>query len=127
MENGSDGLNITEEKQHVKTGSILSMFGLLVVCFLVLVPSWLAFYNVEKGQSLRRAESIGYQVAQIHQKSGIREPSSLAADTGEMGSDPWGQPYKYKVSRDGTDLQVDIWTTGENGIKTQVRIPKNRL
>jgi hypothetical protein len=33
---------------------------------------------------------------------------------GEVGRDPWGYPFKYKVYKDGDDAKVAVWSGGED-------------
>jgi hypothetical protein len=78
-------------------------------------------------QSDQRAEGLAYQLLQIyseHQKlsSSSRGPASETGDSGvdwsqwkpegEIGRDPWGDPYKYQIiSSESENLSViQVWS-----------------
>lgn len=119
------GLNNTDKKQQFRTWSLFIMLGLIGCCILVLALA-LHSHPTDRENALRRAESIAYQVVQIHTKM-ARSPASQSESEGQLGQDQWGNPYNYKLSSEDAMLRVEVWTAGDHSIRTSVRIPKNRL
>lgn len=82
----------------------------------------------------RHAEVLGYQVFEIYREAAhnsmtadllhSRSPASVKAmgdeistirESGSIGNDPWGQPYRYKILSAAVEqLKVQIWSAGPN-------------
>lgn len=126
----------TKEIQKLSYKSLIflsSFFGLL--SFLIL-PSWSRRWEEERLiDAKRHAEVLGYQVFEIYREAAnasavseilssrsvasLRTNGSTSLDfreTGSIGSDPWGQPYRYRVlsSSPGQPMRVHIWSAGPN-------------
>ena len=116
----------TNTNQYVKyigwVASVLTVF--------VIALSFRPFVGGEKRelyqQSFQRAESLAYQLLQIHTEyqknisNPNRGPASEASSVdwsqwraeGEIGRDPWGDPYSYRLIRsDSGSLQmIQVWS-----------------
>ena len=122
-----------KENQKLSLSTLFSAFALLIV-IVVLFQLILGGSGDENRQrALGKAQSLAYQIAVLDlkktaeaQKSG-REPASLGGveSTGTMGVDPWGQAYHYKIQHEGRRKVIEVWSAGENGIRTQVQIPQD--
>lgn len=120
------------EIQVVRTsGAIVSIF-LMILCGTVLFAAWARETGQEERQkALKKAEVVGYQIAQLFRESaekdltvssvGTRMPASAVAPdefrrVGTMSLDPWGQPYQYRLLT--TDpkgpMKVLVWSAGPN-------------
>lgn len=114
----------TEKKQEVRSFGILSLACVLGAAFLVSAPLWNGKLNESEERTLRRAESLAYQVME-GQKSSSRGPASasetslnhLALDQGEIGQDAWGRPYSFKLLKlkNAKASRLFVWSLGENG------------
>lgn len=102
---------------------VISFSGLLGFIFL---PSWNRLRSEDKVVSTQRqAEVLGYQVFEIYREaSSPRGPASVESqseesaegrESGSIGADSWGQPYRYKILKVSRDLlKVQIWSAGPN-------------
>jgi type II secretory pathway pseudopilin PulG len=112
--------------------------GLLGLLGFLVLPSWSQHRTEDKLMNAQRqAEVLGYQVFEIYHEAalknttlalekGSRAPASvtpnledlpLGHESGSIGGDPWGQPYRYKILNAGKDLlKVQIWSAGPNKI-----------
>lgn len=120
-------MNNIEQKQHLRSFGVISVFSLLGLCFLALYPV-MTSKNGENGhKALHRAEGLAYQLVEIH-KNLNNQPSyrsiaseasenHLGAPEGQIGMDPWGHAYQFKVlkSVSGKKSKVAVWSLGENG------------
>ena len=107
-----------DKKQYVRSHGILSLLILVGTSVLVCAPVW-------SGRSgVHRAESLAYQLLEGRKAASSRGPASiespinhLTQDEGEIGLDPWGHPYRYKLLK-GHELQMSkilVWSLGPNG------------
>lgn len=123
-----------EEKQHFKSSGVLTLLGLLGLSAGIVATPWnKALQDVGVDECRQKAEVVGYQVAQIFREasrnklhksvSGGREPASIADSaglentrtTGTMGTDPWGQPYRYRIlASDSSQIRILVWSAGPN-------------
>ncbi|MCX7978210.1 MAG: hypothetical protein N2578_04335, partial [Bdellovibrionaceae bacterium] len=115
----------------------LALFLVLFIFTLVtvsLIPWPGLSGDEERLQAKLRAEVLGYQVGQLYieqlQEQGSfssisgshRGPASTASpeaeeSSGLMGSDPWGRPFFYRVTRDSEGRTwVVMWSNGPNGV-----------
>jgi hypothetical protein len=100
------------------------------------IPTWTRQREENRALNAKRhAEVLGYQVFEIYKEAARdaapavaptgRSPASvkplIASDfsnlreSGSIGSDPWGQPYRYKILSAATEqLKVQIWSAGPN-------------
>lgn len=140
MDKAKSSDNNIEQKQVFKSTSILSLLALIVAILLIFGPAWHGVSDLNREKSITKAQSLAYQVVALESKKRAlaanssnsisqksRSPASSEPASGVMGSDPWGQPYFYKVRHEGEQTFVDVWTTGVNAIKTQVLIPDGYL
>jgi hypothetical protein len=120
-------LKNNNKKQTFKTDGILFMLALLLATGLALRPLWSPQENEKISQAKARAESLGYQLLQMQANlnqptAGSRGPASVAneassglifKDEGQIGTDPWGQPYSYRVLKSETDSsqRVEVWSS----------------
>jgi type II secretory pathway pseudopilin PulG len=97
-------------------GLLLSLLGLV---FFALLPAWNRHRTEAKLiNAQRQAEVLAYQAFEIYRSSAkdpTRGPASASQGGGSLGTDPWGQPYRYKILNAGKDqLKVQIWSAGPN-------------
>lgn len=109
--------------------------GIIGVLGLFSIPTWTRQRQEERIVGAKRqAEVLGYQVFEIYKEAAhnlaaselvsSRSPASLKAidgdisglrESGSIGNDPWGQPYKYKILSAALEqLRVQIWSAGPN-------------
>ncbi len=134
--------NFNDEKQVVKTSAWLSLLALTLALAFIILPILSGSSEQSAEKSIIKAQSVGYQAATIEQRKslenekdstsasatlGQRGPASISDDvaSGTLGQDPWGQPFHYKIRLEGNQKVVDVWSEGENGVRTQVLIPLN--
>lgn len=124
-----------EEKQRLSYKNLIFVSSLVGLLVFLIVPSWTRQRDEERFINARRqAEVVGYQVFEIYREAAnaataekiinSRSPASMKAtggeslnfrDAGSIGHDPWGQPYRYKLLRDGSEqMKVQIWSAGPN-------------
>lgn len=114
----------TAENQEVRSFGIISLFFLIGAAAMVWVPTWNGRSADNREHTLRRAESLAYQLLESHRVAS-RGPASvqenslnqLTSEQGRIGSDPWGHPYNFKLlkSADGQRTKVVVWSFGPNG------------
>lgn len=126
-----------KEKQEFRSSALLSSLGLLAVAVAIVATPWNRQIEDSRIEAARqKAEVVGYQVAQIYREAlnseanlmevSGRKPASVGAErafsmenlrsTGTMGTDPWGEPYRYRilsVDQPGA-VRVLIWSGGPN-------------
>lgn len=69
---------------------------------------------------MRHAESLAYQIIEIQKskiqaKSEGRAPASVSDSdetAGQIGMDPWGHPYQYKIVESKNRHRVFVWSLG---------------
>jgi hypothetical protein len=109
--------------------------GFLAVLGFLSMPSWTRQSEEDRVLNAKRhAEVLGYQVFEIYREAahnsipaeliGSRSPASMRAiggdvsgmrESGSIGADPWGQPYRYKILSSASEqLKVQIWSAGPN-------------
>jgi hypothetical protein len=124
------------EYQVVRTSGAIVSVLLIVLCIGAVTAAWSrGNESRDKEKALKKAEVVGYQIAQLFRESaegelsslptGSRSPASAAPKefedfrkVGTMSLDPWGQAYHYRlISADpkGT-LKILVWSAGPNGI-----------
>jgi hypothetical protein len=112
----------TELNQGIRSTGVLSVIGLLFVCAVAASPLWSGKSGEEKEVLMRHAESLAYQVIEIHKaeiqaKIEGRSPSSLGdadENRGQIGTDPWGHPFQYQIVDRKNRHQVFVWSLGPN-------------
>lgn len=104
------------------------------------IPSWSRLRHEDRLTNAKRhAEVLGYQIFEIYREASAEQSPEVAADrgpasvdvgggaeeldvglvhfreSGSIGNDPWGQPYRYKIL-DSIDSQIriQIWSAGPN-------------
>jgi len=143
MNTQSDSNQLNQEKQILSISSILSVLAFIVASCILFGPMLMSSKDQDRQKALGKAQSMGYQIAILDSKmalqaandsqqlasTGERMPASQAEPeaSGTLGVDPWGQPYHYKIRHEGRQKVVDVWSTGENAIQTQVLIPSDTL
>ncbi len=123
----------TEEKQEFKSSGLLALLGLMGLSALIIVTPWNRHrVDPRNEEALQKAEVVGYQVVQIYREalasSGVyldkktgRIPASAPSEgqrnTGIVGKDPWGQPYRYRILGADQDhkIRILVWSAGANG------------
>ncbi len=124
-----------ERKQEFKSSGVLTLLGLVGFSAAIIAAPWNRSYqDNEIDAALQKAEVVGYQVVQIYReaaktsalssgKSG-RIPASVPQEasleslrtTGTMGTDPWGQPYHYRIlsAEKNKPMRILVWSSGPN-------------
>jgi type II secretory pathway pseudopilin PulG len=114
----------TDKKQHVRSKGIISLFVLLGVSALICVPVWSGRSGATQQRTLHRAESLAYQLLESRKVNSSRGPASvdspvnhLTMDEGDVGLDPWGHPYHYKLLKANENqlAKILVWSMGPNG------------
>ena len=124
-----------EIKRELKSFGIITVLGLIGFSVMVIAAPWKHFEkSSDSSEALKKAEIVAYQVLQIRRDKlnyaermtsgagGGRIPASAEVtsadvrDTGIMSSDPWGQPYHYKIlpSEDLKSTRILVWSAGPN-------------
>lgn len=123
-----------QEKQEFKSSGVLTLLGLVGISGLIIATPWnRQAQDSSSENALQKAEVVGYQVVQIYREasrsqsvfldksSKDRMPASAAPaeplrTTGTMGTDPWGQPYHYRIlsASDAPKVRILVWSTGPN-------------
>jgi type II secretory pathway pseudopilin PulG len=123
-----------QEKQEFKSSGVLTLLGLVGTSALIIATPWNQETQISRSENaLQKAEVVGYQVVQIYREAsrsqGVfldksskdRMPASAAPaeplrTTGTMGTDPWGQPYHYRIlsASDAPKVRILVWSTGPN-------------
>ncbi|WP_413586020.1 hypothetical protein [Bdellovibrio sp. HCB274] len=127
-----------EKKQEFKSSGVLTLLGLVGFSATIIASPWnQSSQDVQTKAALQKAEVVGYQVVQIYREatkvsatpkvaSGGRLPASVAPvsepmdslrETGTMGTDPWGQPYHYRVlpsAEHNSNIRIVVWSSGPN-------------
>jgi len=124
-------------KQEVRSFGIISLFLLVAACVLVFAPAWNGGLAALQERTLHRAESLGYQLLDSRKPS-TRTPAAasevalnhLALDQGQIGLDPWGHPYQFKLLKlkEFQKTKIVVWSLGPNGVSetTQDSLDPNR-
>lgn len=119
----------TELNQDIRSTGILTVIGLLVVCAMAASPLWSGQSTEEKEILMRHAESLAYQIIEIQRakvvaKTEGRAPAS-ASDSedlqGQIGMDPWGHPFHFKIVEQKNSRRVFVWSLGPNA-KVETRV-----
>jgi hypothetical protein len=114
----------TDKIQHVRSKGIISLFMLFGVAAFLCVPIWSDTSEATQQHTLHRAESLAYQLLESRKSSSSRAPASvdgpvnhLTLDEGNIGLDPWGHPYHYKLlkARENQPAKILVWSLGPNG------------
>lgn len=124
-----------KEKQQFRSSGLLSLLGLIVLSLTIIATPWNRHIEDSKTQiALQKAEVVGYQVVQVYReaikvslssdKESGRQPASAhpmelvenLRNTGTVGKDPWGQPYRYRIlpPKNSNALKILVWSTGPN-------------
>lgn len=123
-----------EEKQEFRSSGVLTLLGLLGLSAVIVITPWnRALQDAGVEECRQKAEVVGYQVVQIYREASKvqssqgtfsnRTPASINDEpsldntrtTGTMGTDPWGQPYRYRIiSSDTSKIRILVWSAGPN-------------
>lgn len=124
-----------EKKQELRSSGVLAMLGLVSFSLAIIATPWNRQSRDTRSEAaLQKAEVVGYQVVQIYReasrqivssgKAGSRVPASAVEgesenlrNTGTMGVDPWGQPYRYRILAGGhreNAVRILVWSSGPN-------------
>lgn len=126
----------TEEKREFKSSGVLALLGLVGFSSAIIATPWNRHMEDSRVETARqKAEVVGYQVVQIYREASknsvpstsasSRGPASIAEDkgfssenlrsTGTMGTDPWGEPYHYRIlSSEKSKVRILVWSAGPN-------------
>lgn len=130
----------TEQKQEFKSSGVLALLGLVSFSAAIIAVPWNKHTLDSKSEAaVQKATVVGYQVVQLYREAAQNslkpadpEPRSPASteespllqgdhlrSTGTMGTDPWGQPYNYRIlSSEGPDkVKILVWSGGPNKVK----------
>jgi len=127
---------INEEKREFKSSGVLALLGLVGFSTAIIATPWnRQIQDSRVEMALQKAEVVGYQVVQIYReaskealqaKKSSRTPASVAEDkamhpenwrsTGTMGTDPWGQPFHYRILAPSAQgkVRILVWSAGPN-------------
>lgn len=121
-------MSIRQKNQHFGT---LDLIMLVVLCGTVssVVGASVAglLHDDRPSRARASAESLAYQIHQQHDSAlpapsaGGRAPASVEdvppLTDGQIGKDPWGQPFNYTVLGNPTapNSTVVVWSSGPNG------------
>lgn len=128
-----------EQNQEFKSTGVLALLGLVGFSAAIIATPWNRQMQDSRGETARQnAEVVGYQVVQIYREaskntvsedtSGGRLPASVSEEkavlsaenlrsTGTMGTDPWGQPYRYRIIPETVasgKIRILVWSSGPN-------------
>lgn len=124
-----------EQKQEFKSSGVLTLLGLVGFSAAIIAAPWNRQYqDSQVDAALQKAEVVGYQVVQIYREAAKtsalspntngRAPASVAPEnslenlrtTGTMGTDPWGQPYHYRIlsAEKSKPMRILVWSGGPN-------------
>jgi hypothetical protein len=132
------------ENQELRSSGVITLLGLVGLSALIIATPWnRSLTGQGSEEALQKAEVVGYQVVQIYREAAknreaitapakARGPASVQASgddlsslirtTGTMGSDPWGQPYHFRIlSSNSAKIRILVWSAGPNG---KVETPK---
>ena len=135
----SDSTEINVEKRALSLGSVMSIFLFIVAIFILVGPLLGDGQDQSRQVAIGKAQSLAYQIADLDAKNSLkihsesdsspRSPASVESleSTGNLGLDPWGQAYHYKIRHEGRQKIIDVWSSGEHAIQTQVLIPTEAL
>lgn len=125
------------ENQEFRSSGLLSLLGLVGVVMAIVGTPWNRQDQDSSIEAARqKAEVVGYQVAQIYREAANPKASlsqnsgrniasaggeggfSLESlrNTGTMGTDPWGEPFRYRIlpAEKAGVVRVLIWSGGPN-------------
>ncbi len=111
----------TEQKQGFKSLSIVGLFGIGILTILSLAPMWRSEASTKNTQAMLKAEALAYQIFE-GRKSAARGPASVGSlnhlnqEEGEVGLDPWGNQYRFKIfgNGDSESHRILVWSMGPN-------------
>lgn len=111
----------SKENQIFSTFDTLTVLGAVIAVGIVIFPILNRQIEVQHIESARleteriSQELILKNLARVLPKEGVR---MIASDVGAptLGSDPWGQPFQYKVLRNayGQPTHIAVWSMGPN-------------
>ena len=119
--------------------SVLLLGGIVSSIFGAMLAHGLK--DTRPSQALSMARSLAHQIngqneiwlKEVQQSVGVRAPASVNGDhssstqlsahlgiplqSGELGRDPWGRPYRYFVrpTSSGSGFEVFVWSLGADG------------
>lgn len=112
-----------ETNQELRSVGVISTLVVLAVCGLLTSRAWKDSPIEDNEKAMRRAEGLAYQLMDIHRaaQKDSRAPASSSSE-GLIGSDPWGQPYRYRVlnhaakpeDKKAQEYKLVIWSQGPN-------------
>lgn len=114
-DNNQFSLDNIESLQALNKVSLSGIVGAMVLLALSLLPVFGYQDSAFEHRVLGKTESIAYQVLEIQSKGQVRGIAS-SDETGQMGSDPWGNPYLYRFENKGDSKIVVVWSKGPNGV-----------
>lgn len=125
----------SDKKQEFKSSGVITLLGLVGFSAVIISAPWNRSYqDTEVDAAMHKAEIVGYQVVQIYREaaknsalsssSSSRNPASASPEnnleslrtTGTMGTDPWGQPYHYRIlsAEKNKAMRILVWSAGPN-------------
>ncbi len=117
----------SQQYQDIDSFGVISVFLVIGLCVMVSAPVWNGSQSEDFEKTLHRAENLAYQIVEARSqleagKSGPdRVPatetlSRLRAETGEIGTDLWGHPFRFRVLQYSQHhTRVLVWSLGSNG------------
>lgn len=122
-----------EEKQQVAPMWLVFLFGTLTVFIVTLsIQDGLDGSDGNIALARNRAEVLAYQVLQLRREAQKTEnainnysgrgPASVLkeevvqkfSDKGEIGQDPWGNPYRYQIINERGVQRVEVWSNSNS-------------
>lgn len=125
---------INEQKQGLRSFSILSLFAIIALSASALTPMWKSEETTRSLQAIHKAEGLAYQIFE-GRRSASRGPASVGSmnhlnqEKGEIGQDPWGNHYRFRIFGGESDAsRVLVWSAGPNGRQEtdEEQVEKNR-
>ena len=125
--------------QMVRTSGLLGILILGGITSLMIFTPWARdTKDLEVLRAQQKAEVIAYQIVEIYKVAKLENSSESAPiqsrglasvqssvvaggilkefkNQGNMGIDPWGHPYQYKIITKGNASQLMVWSLGPNG------------
>lgn len=119
-----DNLSIEKHQRlqeyNGRVGSIV--FFAMVLFFVTIINPKIGSDQQRMNElGVQKAKVIAYQIYQIYNRhhQSARGPAAIQSETsvGQMGSDPWGQAFRYRLVFDekSNKRKIIVWSIGANG------------
>lgn len=117
----------SQQYQDIDSFGVISVFLVIGLCIMVSAPVWNGSQSEDFEKTMHRAENLAYQIVEARSQveSGKLGPdripaaetlSRLRAEAGEIGTDLWGHPFRFRVLQSSQhQTRVLVWSSGPNG------------